>query len=372
MRRRAGFSRRRRLGRVKRRSGRISRRAFRRPHRLNRFRRRRTRRGGRIRTGFGITPFSKSRHGRNFLPSFRSRIRAVMRMSTPIMYAINSGGSQASNENSVEYTTFDFASPQDLYKIGNTISANFPNSRFSGYTGYTTNPLVVSNINGEYILGSMSVDLHLKNQTTNNVRLDFWEMYPKQFATTSDFASLITNCVRNGFNDRLLVNNVTAPDAATAYIYPCVWPQQNPKLMAFYKLARHKSITILPGQSFTYKLAWRSPKLVNMERVNNVNGIDYKGITRHLLMRQIGDVAWDVTSTSSAYSATRIDFAWTLKYSISVSTGLVAKMGLVTDNQPSTGNNTYTINPVTGNENLTITNVGGVGVSTIQPITTVH
>lgn len=288
------------------------------------------------------------------------------------MYLVeNLSGQIVTLENQCEYAELSFGSMSDLLSL-QAQTGNVPASRFSGYTGFTFNPLEPDDTSGEYILAGMSVVIHLKNQTTNSVRLDLWEMNPKRFTSTVDFpTSVIADCVRNGFNDRFAVNSVSPPFHPYSYIYPAVWPTQNPSIMANYKLRRHKRITLLPGQTYHHSVAWRTPKLVNMTKVH-VNGYDYKGITRRILMRAIGDVAFDNTAGLVSYSKSTIDYCYEVKYCTYWSPGLVAKTGIIGDGQPATGNPTFAINPVTGNINNVITNVAGVGVTTTSAVTTVH
>lgn len=294
-------------------------------------------------------------------------MRAVMRMGTPIPIVFQNFGTQFSNENSVEYTLFTFAAQQNLTGLAQYVTnAPYPVTN----NGPQATPL--TGFGGEFILARISCQMHLKNQTTATIRLDTWEMTAKQFTSAADFpTSVITDCVRGGFADRALPTSVTAPYSALQYGSPATMPNMNPRLMSYYRLSRHKRIEILPGQTYHVNLVWAQPKLVNYERINNT-GYDYKGITKNFLVRQCGDVGYDLVAGISSYSKTRIDFTYEVRYTCYWSPGLIAKTGVLYDALTNTANATYSINPITGDENAVIANVGGVGVTQIASVSTVH
>lgn len=373
LRRRSGFVRRRRLRSSRRRGSRFGRRIIRRPFRSHRRRFSRRSRGGRLRTGFGVNPHSFAKYGRRIRISQRSRIRAAMRMSLPNVQIDNTGHTIFAAQNSAEYNVVTWADPATLINLAD-FCGNVPLNNFTGAVPTAGNPLTPNLNTGQFVLASVSASLHFKNQTTNGCRIDIWEMYPKQTMDT-EYTSLITDVVRNGFTSRTLVNATSAPNSVINYIAPSAYPNMNPQLMAWFKLRKHKTVALLPGQTFHHTISWHRAMLINMSRVFSGQK-SIKGITKHLLVRVLGDTAWDPTDAIACYSPARVDYNVETRYTTYWSPGLVAKTGLLTDNQSATNHLTFAINPVTGQENLGVTGslTGGTGTitSVIGNVDTVH
>lgn len=308
---------------------------------------------------------SMSRHGRHPRFSFKSRLYAQMKLSFPIPYNFQAGHTISSAENAVEYNVVDFASSNQLVTLANYAS----NIYYARFTGITQNPLTPATTTGQMILSRVSSKLTFKNQATATVRIDVWEMYAKQLLD-SEFTSVIS-MVRNGFTSVNLSNPVSAPLTNLVYTQPCNYPNHNPLIRQWFKLKKHKQVSLMPGQTWLHSVSWRTPKFVDFTKVT-AGQLSYKGLTKHLLIRVCGDVGWDNNVPGTAYSKTRVDYMEETRYLMHPCLGLTQNTGVVENDINFTSGDVFAINPTTGNENTIVTTSGGVVGTAVQPISTVH
>lgn len=288
-----------------------------------------------------------------------------MKLTFPCVYTEMNGHTISAAENLCEYNVVDYANPSKIIDLSHYTS-NFTNTAF----GTTLNPTVPATTNGAFILSRISSLLQFKNQSTGNVRIDVWELYPKQIID-AEYTSLIGMVRATAFGQLASAQTLSAPYFTPSYNQPSCYPNMNPLLSAWFHIRKHKRITLTPGQLYNHSVQWKTPRLVDLTKVFGAQ-ITMKGISKHLLIRVVGDVGWDSTAGATAYSQCRVDYMETTRYYTHATLGLSQKTGLTLNNLTNANNPVFNINAISGTENLAITNVAGVGVSTVEPVTTVH
>lgn len=322
------------LRRFPRRTHRVARRSLSRRRGVSRGRRLRTK----VRTGYGITPWSRHRSGRSFRPSRFDKIRAGMALGVPLRWDVQTSGYIFSNENVGIYGHIDLGHVTDIVAC---------ESKCISYPyGANDTALLPVYKTSQWIMSNMSLMAHFKNDTTAVIRLQVWEVTAKLFTPNSEtnFISIL----QNGFNDIGQPITPSAPNIAPSYYHPSTSPFQNPRFRSFYKQRNYINVNLMPGQRFDHTVECKSPWIVNGERLSNNDFFDYKGRTTYLLFRVQGDVGWDATNSSVVWSSAEVDFTYEKKYVFHYVPGWVSQTQMIYDGLQGSAENVENINPTTG------------------------
>lgn len=325
---------------------------------------RRSRRSSRIRTGFGINPACSFRKGRSYRPTTRAKIRSVMNSGLPIRFNSQGTLSCTAIENRSGYGFLSLFGIADLLTCAN-YGLNVPN-----ISNTVTVPLQPITNTSDFVMARGKIIAHMKNNTTATVRVDVWECLARQY--TPNAQGSLGTILQAGFGDLEIAAPASPPFVGPAATDPAVSPFINPRFSSYYKCQGHKTLNLLPGQTWHYSMARNSPWIVKGEKLRETNAFDYARRTVTLVIRIQGDIGYDTTANSVALSKAQLDIVYEEKYEYYWSPGWLSKPMVLYDGLPTTTNPVYTINAVTGRENETIVNSGGVGVTTTNTVSVVH
>jgi hypothetical protein len=318
----------------------------------------------RIRTGFGINPACSFRRGRSYRPTSRARIHSVMNSGLPIRYNSQGTLTVTAIENRAGYGFLSLFSIADLLTCAN-YGLNIPN-----ITNTVTVPFQPINNTSDFVMARGKVVAHMKNNTTATVRVDVWECMSKSF--TPNAQGSLGTILSAGFGDLEVVAPSSPPYVGPAATDPAVSPFINPRFASYYKCQKHKTLNLLPGQTWHYSMARNSPWIVHGEKLRETNAFDYGRRTTTLVIRAMGDIGYDFTANSVGLSKAQLDVVYEEKYEYYWSPGWVSKAMILYDGLPTTTNPIFSINAVTGQDNFTIGGTGGTVSTTTNPVSTVH